>query len=364
MFTDKERYLVIDAIRAAKRLHLVTHTSPDKDGLGSNFIAMMKSKKHASEVILHFVPHGEMLDFATMDPMQIPGPNDVVLHSDTGGMIKVDVEHSDYEPAVLVIDHHFDGCPFHSATGIMLDLLHPKTGHPAPKYARDMAAFVDRTDSGNKVGALSDEAHEEIAALNELMDEQDGRRIGRFVANHPGPINLSKVIHNQAPWVTDEEHMRNLLYSLEAEVYGGTKFHEMLDLHKASTPLNVGGLHVLVMPKSIHDPKDIRSFLNTKFHNDVDVFLSEVDPSSRAYIKGAFGIAILSGKDDMVDGMVDAHRALQERFPGNKIYLHEDHFVIYVKPPIGDITLSDVLEAVNDNLRRKTDQSQGGPANA
>lgn len=253
---------------------------------------------------------------------------------------------------MLVVDHHFKGCEYHSATRIMFDLLYPNSGNPAPRYARDLASFVDRTDSGNKVEAFSVDDYETLDTLNELLDEGDGPRIGRFVANYPGPIWLSKVIHNQAPWVTDEEHMRALLYSLEAATYGAQKFHEMMDLYTETTPLEVNGLQVAVLPKSGHDPKDLRSFLNRNHHKEIDVFVTEVDSRSRAYSKGRFSIAILSGKDEIVTGMEDTARLLEERFEGNTIYLHEDHFVIYVKPPADNITLSDVLEVVKNNLRR------------
>lgn len=354
MFTIEQKWAVINALRAAKKLHLVTHESPDKDGMGAMFLAIKKARKHAMDpsLVLHFVPHGQMLDFATMDPMDIPGPNDVVLHVDTGGIIKVDVEHSEYEPIVLVIDHHFEGCEYHSATGIIFELLYTASSNPAPRYARDLKAFVDRTDSGNKVAGLSDEAYEALGTLNELVDEEDGRRIGRFVANHPGPIWLSKVIHNQAPWVDDQVHMRALLYSLEAEAYGAQKFHELRALYATAQPITVNGLQIAVIPKNLHDPKDIRSFMNGNHHEEVDVFVTEIGSASRAYGKGRFAIAILSRKDDMVIGMEDVARELNERFEGNEIFLHHDHFVIYVKPPATNIVISDVLEVIQENLRR------------
>lgn len=363
MFTETQKWRVLDAIRNARNIHIVTHLGPDMDGAAASFLLLRKARRSSfsESVYYHFVPNGETLRLAEVPVDLLPGEQDIVIHVDTGGRIDINLTQREHEPLVIILDEHYEGCPYPSATRIVYELLYVREKQTPPKYAQDLVAYVDRVDSGNTVGRLSNEDRDSLAVMNELLSEEFGDRpIGRFVPNQPGPTWISTLVKNPPRGTSDVLHLQVMIYALEAHAEKAVKNYELGNFYeKEAYRRTVNGVNLVVFPANSFNSKDLRSFLNLHYHGETDLLLSVVTPISHFAPKGRFVIEFLSGKSERLAGLREAKELLESSIPGIQIHLEGD-WALFIKasPASENLTSEFLIDVLERTLRLKDNTHQ------
>jgi|GEM_PF-2621666 len=334
---------------------MVTHEDPDQDGAGAIRLILKKVgiSIHQDRVFLHFVPHGTLFDPTTLPEERRPTDKDLVIHVDVGD--KLDIEN-------LIFDHHYEGCPYHSATAIIFDLLYLGGRYPPGQTTVALVELIDRIDSGHEVGDLDDEVYDTIHALNELLREEHGP-VGRFEPNLPGPAWFMKLVNNRPTGTPDVIHLFMLIYALECYSQAGKHHFEMkTEFEQTVKPKleiqDLGGLRLGFVPLNPFQPGELRTTMNNECHDEVDVMVAENTRFPNA--RGRFTVAIMSRKTSMVEGMKQLADALRTLTSNAAVY--EDHrgFLIYVKE-VGGLPLpfdfTGLRSLVATHLKRRLPQT-------
>ncbi|KKR06661.1 MAG: hypothetical protein UT32_C0017G0004 [Parcubacteria group bacterium GW2011_GWC2_39_14] len=305
--------------------YINTHIDPDQDGAGAAALIMNKFNlpPTTTQVAFHFIPQGEVLTREAFAALYQLEPHDLVMNIDTGKVLDIDN---------LVFDHHYPECPFHSATDIIYDLLYLREGYsPPPKYAQDIVQFVNRIDSGHEVQDFPPEVYGDIDLCNQMLHDAHGR-VGRFVANLPGPQWLMVMIKHAPPGTPDNWKMANLVFALACEIQRAKDFSNVertfVSIIEPQLEIKeINGLHIAFSSKNPFTPSDFRDAMNRRHANDVDVVVYE--NTGMPEERGRYAVAVLSRKTDMVGGMAELRDTMQQLAPKAKIFLHPKLFLIY-----------------------------------
>jgi hypothetical protein len=354
------RQRMLHELQQAKHIILVTHQKPDRDGGAAAFALIRKSgyiidpqtqrhrKRNILDINLVCVPKGTRFS----DPVD---PGTLVIHLDTGG--ELDLEN-------WILDHHYEGCPFHSTLDIVIALLWYQEDKNLPRYMQGIHAYVNRVDSGNRVGGMTPEDKAQVTQVRDFASSlvAEGERSPVSVKpNQPGPDWVEKIARNMPEYADDGVHLLMMVYAFDALAAEAKKNFLIGQLLDQPQIQKSGGLRFLIIPASNLATRDVRGGVNNRLHSEVDIMIYENNEAPTG--EGRFCVAIMSQKQDFIDGMNALAAALADMDDAPDTFHHFDNFEVYVNSPTF-LKYEAVIAAAMEHLKLKPDCNPQDLANA